>query len=185
MLFTEKELDRVRVEAVFRLGGGELNEEPWNGYAYNYDGIPGYAGDDLDQYGPFDFMTVINFALFSKPKAIPGWERAASFYSSGETECTWCGNSCGEERVATRPDCQLCGGDGYIYIGDCTEVVFRRPDLDSRLQEAYDAGYALGAVAQPLEVPEYPGDEDETDLKDSFRDGHGDGAGDLAHHGGV
>lgn len=132
--------------------------DDWDGIFVNwYDGAPEYAedlrdahlvecaacngtGTDNDQgdcercYGrgleDREVRTVILDVLFGFPEPPPGWERIASLRSSGETECGWCGDGCGNEDQ--RESCDLCEGDGLGYLGDgMAEVASRWTLTDS------------------------------------------------------
>ena len=125
------DLDRERIACVFGLGGCELHEadgrlpDEWDGpggIAYWYDGAPAYAAElgDLDEA-----RTAILDCLFGFPDPPPGWQRVASFSSSGERECWWCGNGTGNE--GERDACKLCEGDGLVHLGEgWCEVVLAR-----------------------------------------------------------
>jgi len=138
------------------------------GIAYWYAGPPDYAtdlkdaefihcpacggsGPDLDdcdechgdgaEYRPV--RTALLDCVFGFPEAPEGWERIASFSSSGEASCWWCGpgtdwDGSDEQELARirepvtntcyrgNPTCKLCEGGGYVYIGDgWHEVVYR------------------------------------------------------------
>lgn len=123
-----------------------------DGIAHWYDGPPEYASElkdanlvecpacegtgmdgDLDDCEQCDgrgledreVRTAIIDVLYGFPEPPDGWERIASFTSSGERECWWCGDGTGNEDE--RDDCQLCEGDGLVYLGDgMAEVVYRR-----------------------------------------------------------
>ena len=74
-----------------------------------------------------EVRTAILECLFGEPDAPEGWERIASFTSSGEAECWWCGPGTGNEDE--RDECKLCEGDGLIYLGEgYAEVIFRRTE---------------------------------------------------------
>lgn len=128
--------------------------DEWDGViAYWYDGPPEYAtelkdanivecstcagiGYDADRdadcracdglgHHDREVRTAILDCLYGEPEPREGWERIASFTSSGEAECWWCGDGSGNEDE--RPNCPLCEGDGLIYLGDgWAEVVLRR-----------------------------------------------------------
>src|SRR5262245_19008898 len=114
--------ERQQVEWVFMLTGGELDDEPWNGFAYNYDGVPEYAASDFEDTFEYEYRTVIGSFLYGGPPerivaAEGAWELRATFVSSGEAECPLRREVVDEER------CRLCDetrGEphGYIYLGD-------------------------------------------------------------------
>jgi hypothetical protein len=127
------DLDRERVACVFGLGGGELHQahpdfpDEWDGLiAYWYEGQPHYAAlPDLGLDHDDEVRTAILDCLFGHPESPPGWRRVASFRSSGERECWWCGDGTGNEEH--REHCRLCEGDGLIYLGEgWCEVVYAR-----------------------------------------------------------
>ena len=125
------DIDRERVACVFGLGGGELrvphpefpDAEGWDDViAHWYEGVPDYAVElaDLD-----DARTAILDCMFGVPTPPPGWGLVASFTSSGEAECWWCGSGSaaagagdGTGNEDEQGECPLCEGDGLVYIGD-------------------------------------------------------------------
>lgn len=152
---SDQDLERERIACVFGLGSGELHEphpdapDEWDGQiTYWYDGTPDYAelkdvncvecpckglGDDrgdcdrCEGYGLIDLevRTAIIDCLWGERDPPSGWERIASFTSSGEASCWWCGEGTGNEEE--REDCELCESDGLIYLGEgWCEVVYRR-----------------------------------------------------------
>lgn len=63
--------------------------------------------------------------LFGHPAPPSGWKQIASFSSSGEASCWWCGDGTGNE--TSRSTCKLCDGNGTVFLGDgWAEVVLRR-----------------------------------------------------------
>lgn len=48
MAVDEKDSERQQIEWLFSLTGGELWPESWNGFAYNYEGVPEWASTDFD-----------------------------------------------------------------------------------------------------------------------------------------
>ena len=128
----------------------EWDGPPGAGIAYWYDGPPEYATELRDAehipcpacggkgvvqdevceacegpgYRLHEVRTAILCGLFGLPDP-PGWERIASFSTSGEASCWFCGDGTGNE--GERAGCPLCEGDGCVYIGDgWAEVVFRK-----------------------------------------------------------
>jgi len=130
--------------------------DEWDGViAHWYDGPPEYAtelrdahmvecaacngsgvDDDLEDCESCDgrgledreVRTAILDCLYGEPEPPEGWARIASFTSSGEAECWWCGDGTGNEDQ--RDECDLCEGDGLVYLGDgMAEVIFRRKPL--------------------------------------------------------
>jgi hypothetical protein len=124
--------EREQVEYVFGLTGGELDDEPWGGFKYNYDGPPDYAASDYPDRYDFNvqYRTVIGDFLFGGPPEVIEddqgvWHKSGMFTTSGETECPLHDQPVEEERC---PLCDEARGDehGYIYIGDgWAEVIFR------------------------------------------------------------
>lgn len=58
---TDAQIERTQVEQVFGLTGGELNDSPWGGFAYNYEGVPEWASEDFDREtrASGEYVTVI------------------------------------------------------------------------------------------------------------------------------
>lgn len=109
MTEAEQKIERERVEWVFGLTGGELEDEAWEGNRYWFDGPPEYGGEDFrDQYAPgVEYRTVVRNALYApsrqeiqgEPTAKgpgPSWRLVRTFTSSGETECPGRGDTSGE-----------------------------------------------------------------------------------------
>jgi hypothetical protein len=121
------DLERERIACVFGLGGGELHvadarfPDDWDGLvAYWYEGVPEYSSELRHLDGA---RTVITCCLFGHPEPPAGWEQVASFTSSGEAACWWCGEGTGND--AERLRCKLCEGDGLVFLGDgWCEVVY-------------------------------------------------------------
>jgi hypothetical protein len=144
---SEQQKEKEQVEAVFHLGGGELEDEPWGGYAYWYEGAPEYAADDVDQdSGTYRTVIVDGGGYLSQPKetitdADGHWKLVNTYVSSGETDCTVCGSGMGDlftegfyEEYGEEPRpsdrCGLCENlvkdmPGYIYIGEGYEAVYQ------------------------------------------------------------
>ncbi len=124
--------EREQVEWVFGLTGGELNDEAWGGFAYNYDEVPDYVRRDYpDLYdGNVSYRTVVGYFVYGSPpeELIDDegiWERRATYASSGETECPLSPDRVEDARC---PLCDSEPGDphAYIYVGDgWAEVVYR------------------------------------------------------------
>lgn len=126
-------LERDRIACVFGLGGGELHQaddrfpDEWDGvFEHWYDGVPDYVSlSELGLDNDDEVRTAILDVLFGPPEPPPGWRFVASYTSSGEAACWWCGDGTGNEEA--RDACTLCEGDGYVYLGDgWAEVVFVR-----------------------------------------------------------
>lgn len=132
--------------------------DEWDGViAYWYDGPPEYAtelkeanivecstcggiGYDAERdadcricdgvgHDDREVRTAILECLYGEPEPPDGWERIASYSSSGEASCWWCGDGSGNEDE--RATCKLCEGDGLVYLGDgWAEMVFRRVESE-------------------------------------------------------
>jgi len=149
-----RDIEREQVEWVFHLTGGELEDEPWSGQKYWYEGVPDYIGDAFTN-DPEDtvYRTIVMQALYANvPEELDSEEGMYTFTgkaetSSGETECPHrddadngklvVSGQCGDDGR-----CELCHelkGDHhkYIYLGDgWTEAVFRRiPDNEEEDKE--------------------------------------------------
>lgn len=130
---TDSEVECMQVEWVFVLTSGELCEpvEGWP-FAYWYEGPPKWCEHDFEDRYDCEYRTAIECRIFHNPdyhKGPEGWTEVACFVSSGETECP-CRYDDGEEDKP-KPDCKLCDGGGYIYLGDgWCEVVYKRPYQD-------------------------------------------------------
>lgn len=147
-LLTEKEVERIQVECVFGLGGGELHiphprfPDEWDGsIRYWYEGPPEYYEAELRHLGDEEYRTAIQDCMYGQPDVPVGWKLIAQFRSSGERECWWCRPGTdwdkSEDQAQTPggtntgyrgdPKCQLCEGSGYVYLGDgMCELVYRR-----------------------------------------------------------
>lgn len=97
------------------------------------DGIDPDTGDECevcDGRGDLDVevRTAILDCMFGFPEPPAGWERIASFSSSGEASCWWCAAGAvddGNGNGVAKTTCPLCEGDGLVYIGDgWREVVY-------------------------------------------------------------
>lgn len=196
---TEKGIEREQMECVFRLGGGELHiadarfPDPWEEvFAYWYEGCPDYDEEDSKDY---DYNYRTGLAYYNCPE-IEGWELVRSFSTSGETECWRCGpgtdwdgseeqDQARQEQPCTNtgyrgdPDCKLCEGSGYVYIGDgWAEAVYRQKvDVYSRrLDDRPDGGwfYSLWDKEHPLKRVAYDlGKKEAEELKEKLEaEGH-------------
>src|SRR5260370_21406033 len=88
----EDDSERQQVEWVFGLTGGELDDETWNGFAYNFDGVQEWAQSDFKDRYDHEYRTVVGCFLYGgPPECIVDtsgvWTLKAAFQSSGETEC--------------------------------------------------------------------------------------------------
>lgn len=125
--------ERLRLETLFGLGGGELEDSRWEQNRFWYRGAPSYAERDLErQYDGAEFRTLLwdsgDYGDHTAPDLIQDiygdWKLVQQFRSSGEVMCPQNG-----EKV-TEP-CGLCeeplGAEhGYIYMGPgWSESVYR------------------------------------------------------------
>lgn len=92
---TDQELDRVRCAALFGLDESDLEEQPFDGHAYWYEGVPEWAADDFDRderNSPSGrFRTLIIPCLDGKPQVPEGFRLVKLYRSAAECECPWCG----------------------------------------------------------------------------------------------
>ncbi len=138
----EQRLERKQVEWVFGLTGGELHEpdsrfpHKWDHIRYWYEGPPDWTNrNELGLTWDDDVRTIVACLLYGDLEVPEGWEEVTRFASSGETECPDCGlssewNESPAQELARKktpltntgyrgnPDCPLCEGGGYIYIGE-------------------------------------------------------------------
>lgn len=168
---TADSIDResITVEAVFGLTGGELESEPLQlkdrAYRYWYEGVPDYVTSEF-RNDRRPLKTVIVCELYGQISPPEGWSRVATYRSSGECPCPWCGEGTGNEEG--RDDCTLCEGDGYLYLGDgwCEVVLAKEPVLARPedyfdgfgVREPFDFGgerYVLAFVASPTRTYTY------------------------------
>lgn len=131
----EEQLDRARCACLFGIDEGELGDEPWEGFAYWYEGVPEWAADDFsrdERNSPSGrYRTVIRPLLSgARDMRVPeGWHLAKLYNSAPERECAWCGPGTGNED--SRAECKLCEGDGLLYWGEeWCEVVLEQPLFD-------------------------------------------------------
>jgi hypothetical protein len=143
----EDDSERAQVELVFGLTGGELDDEPWHGFAYNYKGVPEYVRSDFTDRYDREYRTVVACFLYGAPPErivddAGEWTLQATYSSSGEAECPLKDIDATEQeeiyahrekhfnlpRIAR---CFLCDeqrGDehGYLYLGEgWLEAVFK------------------------------------------------------------
>ncbi len=99
----EHAIERTQVEAVFGLGGGELDDQPLTAtdasgreisIAYHFDGVPEYAGSDHPDHWDRDYFTVVRYGTPSEVLTttnddgnVQTYRLRAHYLSSGETEC--------------------------------------------------------------------------------------------------
>jgi hypothetical protein len=157
----EKDREDDEVKEVFRLTGGELEDTPWAGYQYWYEGVPDYAERDFDwTRGEFKTVIVTGGGMAPSPEkemAVDGevWELQEYYNNSGETECAVCGYGVGdfwkegfEEEYGRPPgpgdSCGLCeykmkDMPGYIYIGEGYEAVYKLIEEEEDDEDLYEA----------------------------------------------
>lgn len=90
-----------------------------------YQGAPDWAGLRDHQ----DMRTVI---AFSEPDTEVYdrdglWRLIARYHGSGEAECYLCGPGteyADDHGSEPNPQCELCEGDGFVYIGEYIEAVY-------------------------------------------------------------
>lgn len=120
------EVERERIECLFGLGGGELEDEPWGEYAYWYEGSPEYVASAQEKNG-YVYRTVIAYCLFSQPKPPEDGWKLVEVYPVSEADC-W-RDGAGTEAENPSPDCPLCEGEGTIFLGEgWAEAVFHKPE---------------------------------------------------------
>ena len=95
--------------------------------------------------GYYELRTTVVCCLYGYPTVPEGWEQVPMvFGSSGEAGCLHCGpgsdwdgsapqtqakasNSITNTGYRGNPECKLCEGSGYVYLGDgWCEIVYRR-----------------------------------------------------------
>ena len=171
LFLTDAEREHASVEAVFGLTGGELEDGPCpindggRTHRYWYEGVPDYVRHEYRNERR-RLLTVAACELYGQVETPEGWERLASFSSSGETDCPWCGDGTGNEDG--REDCPLCEGDGLLYLGDgWSEVVFAKNPITHQPEDYFDgfgvrepfhfdgSRYVLAFVASPTHIYRY------------------------------
>ena len=171
LFLTDAEREHASVEAVFGLTGGELEDGPCpindggRTHRYWYEGVPDYVRHEYRNERR-RLLTVAACELYGEVETPEGWERLASFSSSGETDCPWCGDGTGNEDG--REDCPLCEGDGLLYLGDgWSEVVFAKNPITHQPEDYFDgfgvrepfdfdgSRYVLAFVASPTHIYRY------------------------------
>jgi hypothetical protein len=141
--------ERMQIQEVFGLTGGELYDEPWTPtyitdtfgesrertFTYWYEDPPAYAMEDFEDWSSVNYRTVCANEMFGQvPATVTDeqgtWSVVARFGSSGEVECPGLVNA-GELAEHIPFPCPYCEGDedsghGYIYIGEgWSEIVYR------------------------------------------------------------
>lgn len=128
--------ERWQIELLCGVEWGDLRDEKFGSFAYNYGGVPLWAEDDFDDLGDdgVEYNTVIGQFLFANPPEVivhdgETWRRARDYLCAPERECPR------EGRVAGRV-CGLCEArqgepHGMIYLGEgWLEVVYRHDASD-------------------------------------------------------
>lgn len=71
--------------------------------------------------------TAILNGAYGLPQPPHGWVQLAVFGSSGEAQCSWCGDGVVSDDEDDGQTCKLRDGDHLLYLGDgWAEVVYRR-----------------------------------------------------------
>jgi len=164
---SEAEQERQQVEDVFLLGGGELEDESFAGYQYNYSGVPDYASSDFpgvydsgDDQHQYHTVIVTGGGYLPNPKKTltdkdgVTWELVKTYTSSGETDCGVCGRGTDAfetgfqeaygRRAGPGDECGLCETKyedmpGYVFVGEGYEAVYRTHNRNI-WPEDYDDG---------------------------------------------
>jgi hypothetical protein len=141
---SESDVDRISIEAVFCLGGGELEDKPWvvgnHHYAFWYEGVPEYAESDFKDSGQYRTVILTNLGYGCNPDPEISdqdgvWEFKQEFVSSGEAGCPF-----EEDGEPTDVECEICeapaGGEhGFVYLGESVELVYRLREDNSDQEE--------------------------------------------------
>ena len=142
----EKDQEREQIEALFSLGGGELEQDPWLGHAYWFEEAPEWDYD-FRQEDDYQYRTVIEWTRFAPEEGEVqvdedgiSWEVVKWYRPPMETDCWVCGHGSDAfangffEVYGREPregdECGLCeykfeDQPGYIYDGEAHEVLFR------------------------------------------------------------
>jgi hypothetical protein len=94
---------------------------------YWYDGTPEHSKRKLDaRYDWPTLRTIVTSGDYSAPHRElvdreGRWTLAAYYVGSGEADCY----RDSAETGASEPDCPLCEGSGYVYVGQVIEAVYR------------------------------------------------------------
>lgn len=139
--------ERLQIEEVFGLTGGELEVSPWIPvqteneanfkFTYWYADVPSYAESDFTDWSTAEYRTVVRDEMFGQvPETVADmdgtWDVVARFSSSGECECPGRRDDgqFAREMPVPCPYCEIGEEDkdhGYIYIGDgWAEIVYRK-----------------------------------------------------------
>ena len=143
---TETQLDRARCAALFGVDEGDLGDEPFDGHAYWYEGVPEWAEGHFsrdERHSPSGrYRTLIVACVDDKPTVPEGWRLVRLYHSASERDCAWCGTGTGNE--ASRSTCRLCEGDGLLYWGEeWCEIVIEQPLLE---EPGPEEGLFLGST---------------------------------------
>lgn len=132
---TDAEIERLQVECIYGLGGGELAEpDEWDGGPrYWFEGTPEETGMDLplpDGFDPADgeYRCIVHpDGTYGLPSPPEGWERI-QLWNFAESDCWWCGPGSEYHAEHGEPDhgCDLCCGMGAVYLGEGRLEVIRR-----------------------------------------------------------
>lgn len=151
---SEEMQEKEQIENVFGLGGGELEEGNFAGFAYWYEGAPEYASESDLGIHPHEgeLRTTITYGGGYLPHPAKElehdgemWELVKHFMSSGEADCWICGHGGNgkewwadefEDKHDRPPEptdyCGLCETEykdmpGYVFINSGYEAVYRLP----------------------------------------------------------
>jgi len=179
----EADREREQVENVFGLGGGELEDESFAGYAYNYEGAPEYAANEIEELD-YQYHTVIVSGGGYLPSPYDKleedgvrWDLVEYFMNSGESDCWICGAGGNgvdwwadefeqQHGHAPGPDdrCGLCETEmedmpGVVYIGEGYEAVYRTHNRNIWPEDYEDEprGAALAARKRQAAGRHHPG----------------------------
>lgn len=134
--------ERWQIEYLCGLEYGDLSDEKFGSFAYNYAGVPQWAQDDFDDLWEegVEYRTVIGQFLFGSPPEVivhdgAVWRLRRDYLCSPEVECP-------REGVVAGRRCGLCDArqgepHGMIYLGEgWLEVVYRHDaNDDDEVQE--------------------------------------------------
>lgn len=144
MGLTERQLENERIAAVFGRCVSEIEAQSLRYHADEHGeaqyhsawaaGAPEWL-DGINRHGLewlTLFYTCCSYGVDAPPAIVIDdelWILEGTYASSGEVECPWCGSGTGNEHE--RATCELCEGDGLIYLGPCGEAVYWRFEPDN------------------------------------------------------
>lgn len=173
----ESAVKTEQIEWVFGLTGGELSNELWGGYAYNYEGVPEWATEDFDRdtrycvSGEYRTVIVVGGGFLPSPKESivvddEVWELVQTYTNSGETECPQKQADESHNRKVTRKQCWLVPcyrknrASHYMNLSDITAKRAECPYCEARIGEehgyiyvgeSYEAVYKRAPFEGPLD----------------------------------